>query len=41
VLMGMMRALSVVHYIEIAEADETQETNDFGWISARALAPGI
>lgn len=36
VLLGGMRGLVVAHYVEIAEADATQETNEYGWL-ARAL----
>jgi len=37
VLLGMMRALASVRYIEIAEADPTQERFEFGWQRARAF----
>lgn len=40
VLLGIMRSLAAVRYIEIAESDKTQETNEYGWIAARALSLG-
>lgn len=37
VLMGVMRALAVVDYISIAEANVTQEVFEYGWLRDRAL----
>lgn len=37
VLMAMIRGLAAARYIEIAEADETQESNEFGWQRNRML----
>jgi typhoid toxin secretion A len=37
VLMAMMRGLAAARYIEIAEGDETQESNEFGWQRNRIL----
>lgn len=38
VLMGVMRALAVVNYIQIAEANPSQEVWEYGWLRDRALA---
>lgn len=37
VLMGVMRSLAVVDYMQIAEANPTQETFEYGWVRDRAL----
>lgn len=37
VLMGAMRALTVLKYVEIAEADPSQQQFLFGWLRNRAL----
>lgn len=37
VLMGVMRSLAAVHYIEIAESNPSQAVFEYGWLRMRAL----
>lgn len=38
VLMGLMRAFSVMRYVEIAEKSPTQAVFEYGWLRNRALS---
>lgn len=37
VLLQLVKSLMAVHYLEIAEADPSQQANEFGWLSHRAF----
>jgi len=40
VVIALMRAMAGVRYVEIAEADPTQEKYEYGWLRTRAFAIG-
>lgn len=38
VILGTVRAMAVLHYVELAEANSNDERYEFGWLRARALS---